>query len=74
MVNTYFTKLMKYEFGNKIDEAVTQANKALSSFSKDDLTISASLHMASIDHLMVNDEKITISTKLSGRVNAHVEL
>jgi len=73
-LSSYFASLMKFEFGNKIDSAVIQANKALSSFSKDDLSISASLHMASIDDLKVNDEKITISTKLSGVVNANVEL
>lgn len=73
-LSSYFATLMKFEFGKKIDDAVIQANKALSSFSKDDLTISASLHMASIDDLMVNDEKITISTKLSGVVNANIDL
>ena len=73
-LSSYFTTLMKFEFGNKIDDAVIQANKALSSFSKDDLTVSASLHMASIDDLKINDEKITIHTKLSGVVNANIGL
>ena len=73
-LSSYFATLMKFEFGKKIDDAVIQANKAINSFSKDDLSISASLHMASIDDLKVNDEKITISTKLSGVVNANIEL
>ncbi len=73
-LSSYFTTLMKFEFGKKIDDAVIKANKAFSSFSKDDLTVSASLHMASIDDLMINDEKITISTQLSGVVNAHIGL
>ncbi|WP_309498056.1 DUF4403 family protein [Sulfurovum sp.] len=73
-LSSYFATLMKFEFGKKIDDAVIQANQALSSYSKDDLTVSASLHMASIDNLVVNDEKITISTKLSGIVNANIGL
>lgn len=73
-LNSYFTRMMKFEFGNKIDDAVIQANKALSSFSKDDLSISAALHMASIEDLKIFDEKITIRTKLSGIVNANIEL
>jgi len=73
-LSTYFASLMKYEFGKKIDDAVTQANNALSSYSKDDLTVSASLHMASIDDLKVKDEMITISTQLSGVVNANIGL
>lgn len=73
-LSTYFTTLMEFKFGKKIDDAIIQANKALSSFSKDELSISASLHMASIDDLKVNDEMITINTKLSGVVNANIEL
>lgn len=73
-LSSYFATLMKFEFGKKIDDAVIQANAAINSFSKDDLTVSASLQMASIDHLVVNDEKITISTKLSGVVNADIGL
>ena len=73
-LSSYFTTLMKFEFGKKIDDAVIKANKALSSFSKDELTVSASLHMASIDDLNINDEKITISTQLSGVVNANIGL
>lgn len=73
-LSSYFATLMEFEFGKKIDDAVIRANEALSSFSKDDLTVSASLHMASIDDLRINDEKITINTKLSGVVNANIGL
>ena len=73
-ISSYFAGLMEFKFGKKIDDAVIKVNKALSSFSKDDLTVSASLHMASIDDLKINDEKITINTKLSGVVNANIGL
>ena len=73
-ISSYFAELMEFKFGKKIDNAVIKVNKALSSFSKDDLTVSAALHMASIDDLKINDEKITISTQLSGVVNANIGL
>jgi len=73
-ISAYFAGLMEFKFGKKIDDAVIQANRALSSFSKEDLSISASLHMASIDDLKINDEKITVNTKLSGVVHAKIEL
>ena len=73
-LSSYFTTLMKFEFGEKIDDAVIEANKAINSFSKDDLTVSASLHMASIDDLIIHDEQITISTQLSGVVSANIGL
>jgi hypothetical protein len=73
-LSSYFATLMEFKFGKKIDDAVIQANKSLSSFSKNELTVSASLHIASIDDLNINDEMITISTQLSGVVNAHIGL
>ena len=73
-LSSYFSTLMKFEFGKKVDDAVMKVNRTLNSFSKDDLTVSASLHMASIENLIVTDDKITISTQLSGIVNAHIGL
>lgn len=74
LLKTYFTSLMKFEFGGKIDEGVIKANKALKSFSKGDINISANLQMASIEDLIVKEDKITINTKLSGLVNANIGL
>ena len=74
LLKSYFTNLMKFEFGEKIDDGVIKANKALKSFSKGDINISAHLQMASIEDLIVNEHKITINTKLSGLVNANIGL
>jgi len=74
LLKTYFTSLMKFEFGGKIDEGVIKANKALKSLSKGNINISANLQMVSIEDLVVKESKITINTKLSGLVNANIEL
>lgn len=74
LLKSYFTNLMKFEFGEKIDDGIIKANKALKSFSKGNINISAQLQMASIENLIVNEHKITINTKLSGLVNANIGL
>ena len=72
LLKSYFTDLMKFEFGEKIDAGVIKANKALKSYSKGDINISAHLQMASIEDLTVNEDKITINTKLTGLVTANI--
>jgi len=73
-IESYFSSLMKYEFGPKIDDGIIKANKALKKFSKDDMNISAYLQMASIEDIVINEEHITIHTKLSGKVHANIGL
>jgi len=73
-LTSYVASLMKFEFGEKIDESIVKANEALQNFSKKDMNLSARLEMASIEDLMINEKEITINTKLSGIVNATIEL
>ena len=73
-IKSYFSSLMEYEFGPKIDDGIIKANKALKKFSKGDMNISAYLQVASIEEIMINEEHITIHTKLSGKVNANIGL
>lgn len=73
-LTSYVASLMKFEFGEKIDESIIKANEALENFSKRDMNLSARLEMASIEDLMINEKEITINTKLSGIVNATIEL
>ena len=73
-IKSHFSDLLKYKFGQKIDEGIIKANKALKKFTKEDVNMSAYLHMASIEGIMINEEYITINTKLSGEVNANIGL
>lgn len=73
-IKSHLSNLIEYKFGQKIDDGIIRANKALKTFSKDDLNLSASLEMASIEDIMLNEKHITINTKLSGKVNAHIGL
>jgi len=72
-IKSYFCSLLEYEFGPKIDEGIIKINKALKKFSKGDMNMSAHLQMASIEDIMINEEHITIHTKLSGKVYANIE-
>jgi len=74
LLSSYFATRINFEFGQKIDDAIIKTNNAISSFSKNNLTISAYLHIASIDGLILDYNKITIYTKLSGVVNANIGL
>lgn len=73
-IQSYFENLIKYEFGPKIDESIIKANNALNKFSKDDLNVSGSVEMLSVEHITINKEDILIHTTLSGIVNANVGL
>jgi hypothetical protein len=73
-LTSYVASLMKFDFGEKVDESIVKANEALQNFSQKDMNLSARLEMASIEDLMINEEDITINTKLSGVVNANIEL
>ena len=73
-IKSYFSSLIAYKFGPKIDDGIIKANKALKKFSKGDINMSSYLQMASIEDIMINEEHITINTKLSGKVNANIGL
>lgn len=73
-IRSYFSNLIAYEFGPKIDDGIIKVNKALKKFSKGDVNMSAYLQMASIENIIIDDKHITINTKLSGEVNANIGL
>lgn len=73
-IKSHFSDLLKYKFGQKIDDGIIEANKALKKFSKEDMNMSAYLHIASIEDIIINEKHITINTKLSGKVNASIGL
>lgn len=73
-LTSYFASLMKFDFGEKVDESIIEANEALQNFSKKDMNLSARLEMASIEDMMIEEKEITINTKLSGVVNAKIEV
>lgn len=72
-IQSYFESLIEYEFGQKIDESIVQANESLN-ISQDDINVSAHLDTLSVESIMVNEKDITINTKLSGVVNANTGL
>ncbi len=73
-IKSYFSNLIKFEFAKKLDDNIIKANKALKKFSKDDVNLSTCLEMATIEDVIVNENNITFNTKLSGKVNACIEL
>ena len=73
-IRSYFSNLIAYEFGPKIDDGIIKVNKALKKFSKGDMNMSAYLQMASIEDIIIDDKHITVNTKLSGKVNANIGL
>ena len=73
-LKSYLSSLMKFELSHKIDKGITKANKALKSVSKRSITLSAHLHVASIENLHLYEESLTLYTKLSGIVNASIAL
>ena len=74
LLSSYFATRVNFEFGQKVDDAIVKTNNAISSFSKNNLTVSAYLQIASIDGLILDYNKITVYTKLSGVVNANIGL
>jgi len=73
-IKSHFSNLIHYAFGSKIDKHVIKANRALKQLSKGNINMSASLEVASIEDIHLQEEYIIIHTKLSGTVNANVGL
>jgi hypothetical protein len=74
LIQSYLESLVKYEYGEKIDEGIKKANKALSEVSQGDLNISGHLNEATVEEVIVNDKDITIKTHLSGVLDANAGL
>jgi hypothetical protein len=73
-IQSYLESIVKYDYGEKIDEGIKKANKALNEVSQGDLNITGHLYEASIEEVIVNDKDITINTHLSGVLDANAGL
>lgn len=73
-IQSYFESLITYEYGQKIDGGIKKINKALKEISKGFLSVSGRLNTATIEDIMINEDHITINTKLSGKVHANIGL
>jgi hypothetical protein len=73
-LKSYLSSLMRFELSQQINKGISKANRALKSFSKKSITLSAHLRVASIENLHLYEESLTLHTKLSGIVNASIDL
>jgi hypothetical protein len=73
-IQSYFESLIKYDYGKKIDEGIVKANEALNEVSQGDLNITGRLEVATIEDIIVNEKDITITTHLSGVLDANAGL
>ena len=74
LLSEHLRKLTNFKFGKRLDKAIIKANKSLKNVSVNNVKITTSLQIASIDDIKINEKDITITTKLSGIVNAKIEL
>jgi hypothetical protein len=73
-IQSYLESLVQYDFGEKIDEGVVNANKALNEVSQGDLNLTGHLEKATIEEIIINEKDITINTHLSGVLDANAGL
>ena len=73
-IQSYFESIVKYNYGNKIDQGIIKANNALNEVSQGDLDVTGHLEVATVEDITVNENDITIITNLSGVLDANAEL
>jgi len=73
-VQSYLQSLVKFDYGEKIDEGIVKANKALNQISQGDLNVTGYLEKATIEDISINEKDITITTHLSGILDANISL
>jgi hypothetical protein len=73
-IQSYLESLVQFDYGEKIDEGIVKANKALNQVSQGDLNVTGRLEEATIEEIIINDKDITISTHLSGVLDANAGL
>ena len=72
--NQFPKLLVKFDYGEKIDECIVKANKSLNEVSQGDLNITGRLENATVEEITINEKDITITTKLSGVLDASAGL
>ena len=70
----YLSHLMTFALSDKINKGIAKANRALKLVSKKRVTLFAKLHMATVENLHLYNEKLTLTTKLSGVMKANIDL
>jgi len=73
-IQSYLEGLVKFDYGEKIDEGIVKANKSLNEVSQGDLNITGRLENATVEEITINEKDITITTKLSGVLDASAGL
>ena len=73
-IQSYLKGLVKFDYGEKIDEGIVKANKALNEVSQGDLNVTGHLESATVEDITINEKDITITTHLSGVLNASAGL
>ena len=73
-IQSYLEGLVKFDYGKKIDEGIVKANKSLNEVSQGDLNVTGRLEKATVEEITINEKDITITTKLSGVLDANAGL
>jgi Domain of unknown function (DUF4403) len=73
-IQSYLESLVRFDYGGKIDEGIVKANKALNEVSQGDLNVTGRLDMATVEDITINEKDITITTHLSGVLDASAGL
>ncbi|GIT99537.1 hypothetical protein TSL6_00440 [Sulfurovum sp. TSL6] len=73
-IQSYLEGLVKFDYGKKIDEGVVKANKSLNEVSQGDLKVTGRLEKATVEDITINEKDITITTELSGVLDANARL
>jgi hypothetical protein len=73
-IQSYLEGLVKFDYGKKIDEGIVKANKSLNEVSQGDLNVTGRLEKATVEDITINEKDITITTKLSGVLDANAGL
>ncbi|WP_373029039.1 DUF4403 family protein [Sulfurovum sp.] len=73
-IQSYLESLIEFDYGEKIDEGIVKANKALNAVSQGDLNVTGRLEKATIEDIIINEKDITITTHLSGILDANAGL
>ena len=73
-IQSYLESLVKFDYGKKIDEGIVKANKALNEVSQGDLNVTGRLETATVEDITINEKDITITTHLSGVLDASAGL
>ena len=73
-IQSYLEGLIEFDYGEKIDEGIVKANKALNEVSQGDLNVTGRLETATVEDITINEKDITITTRLSGVLDASAGL